>query len=372
MALREGALRVVVCGTKFGRVYLSALREPGPFQLAAILARGSARSQACAQSHGVPLLTRVDELPDDIDLACVVVGGGLAGGPGTELAKALLCRGVHVLQEHPMHHDELAACVRTAAQHGTVHYLNTLYPHVRAVRRFIAVSRALAARQPPLFVDGSCALQVKYAFFDIVCRALGQVKPFAFAPVGDPVGELGCEVASPFCELRGTIGGVPVNVRVQNEVHAHDPDNHAHVYHRVTIGFEGGNLLLADTHGPVLWCPRPHIPVEVQCGVDPAESRAPSLDHPSASILGDVAAPTWREIMTAEWPGAVRRALGELCELLGRGSGAAHGQYHLTLTRLVAEVNARCGAPRVIRGAAPVPLGAEHALRALADAPAGS
>ena len=77
--------RVVVCGTGFGRVYLSAFREPGPdfpFRLTGVLGRGSARSKACAQRYGVPLLTDPDEVPRHADLACVVVPKASAAGRG--------------------------------------------------------------------------------------------------------------------------------------------------------------------------------------------------------------------------------------------------------------------------------------------------
>ena len=77
------AVRVVVAGTSFGRVYLDAVGS----DLVGILARGSDYSKQCAASRGVPLYTSVDEVPD-VDVACVVLKSGALGGPGTEIANA--------------------------------------------------------------------------------------------------------------------------------------------------------------------------------------------------------------------------------------------------------------------------------------------
>lgn len=73
--------KIVVCGTLFGQVYLSAFKtafEGG--ELAGILAQGSERSRQLAHAYGVPLYHHVDELPDDINMACVVIRSTIVGG----------------------------------------------------------------------------------------------------------------------------------------------------------------------------------------------------------------------------------------------------------------------------------------------------
>ncbi|MYX22215.1 Gfo/Idh/MocA family oxidoreductase, partial [Streptomyces sp. SID8380] len=140
-------MRVLVCGTNFGRFYAEAVRARPGFVLAGVLSRGSAASRALAERHGVPHHTEVGTLPDDIDLACVAVGSTISGGEGTELALALLDRGVHVLQEHPVHLDEMTRCLRLARRRGVHYRVNTHYPHVAPVRRFLAAARRLRERQ---------------------------------------------------------------------------------------------------------------------------------------------------------------------------------------------------------------------------------
>nr|BFE59212.1 hypothetical protein GCM10020063_037380 [Dactylosporangium thailandense] len=337
--------RVLVCGTDFGRIYLAALAAPDAgFELAGILARGGARSVACAAHYGVPLYTTVAQVPSDVEIACVVVGGAVTGGPGAELASALLARGIHVLQEHPLHHDELAGCLRTAHRHGVVHHLNTHYVHVAPVRRFVAAARALLARQRPLFVDAMVAVQVTYTLWDILGRALGSVRPWSFA---------GPQPAGPeaaFRSLDGTLAGVPLTLRVQQEMDPSQPDNFAHLFHRITIGTEGGHLTLVNTHGPVLWSPRPHMPADAASVVAFEDSAAGHLDFASTAPLGPAEAPSYREVLARLWPDAVRHALRELAaDLPDPAAARRRGQYHLALCRLTADVNARLGPPAMRR-----------------------
>lgn len=339
--------RVVVCGTGFGRVYLAALRREGmPFELAGILARGSPRSRACAALAGVPLYTDFDALPAGVDVACVVVSAGINGGQGAELAQRLLARGIHVLQEHPLHHDELAACLRQAHRSRVAYHLNTHYVHVAAVRRFVAAARRLAARQAVLFVDVLCSFLTLNPTLDVIGQALGRLQPWSLAGPSGPGGV--------FRGLDGTIAGVPVTLRVQNQLAAGNRDNGAHLLFRVALGTEGGHLLLASPHGPVLWHPRPHMPDAYRdaAGIEAAIDGA--LDQPSMSCLGPAGAPSYRRILADEWPAATAAALLDLRAAILRGEDPRpRGQYQLALCRLTAAVTGRLGPPELLRTADP-------------------
>lgn len=338
--------RVVVCGTRFGQIYLSALAD-GPFELTGILARGSARSAGYARTYGVPLLTHPDQVPDLADLACVVVRSGVVGGEGSEVAKALLSRGVHVLQEHPLHADELAQCLRTARAASVVHHVNTLYVHLEPVRRFVEAARRLCELQQPLYIDAACSVHVAYALFDILGRALGGLRPWEFGPVAR---------GTPFSCLTGTIGGVPLTLRVQNQIAPNDPDAHLHLLHRITLGTEGGNLTLVNTHGPLVWSPRMYV------GRDADDRFVTADDHlrlPSATILGPEQAPTFQEIVGSLWPGGVRSALTGLREAAEEAvDPLRQGQYYLTLSRLWLDATAAIGRPELLVQTAPRPLSA--------------
>jgi thiazolinyl imide reductase len=332
--------RVVVCGTGFGRTYLAALRRPGmPFRLDGILAQGSQRSRACARHYEVPLYTAVDELPAGLDLACVVVNSGLNGGRGAELAQELMSRGLHVLQEHPLHQAELAACLRQARRHGVVYHLNTHYVHVGAIACFIGAARRLLEHQPAVFADALSSLQVLYPLMDILGQALGGIRPWSLA-ARPPAGGV-------LRSVDGLVGGVPVTLRIQNQIDPGNRDNGPHVMHRVTLATEGGNLLLANTHGPVLWTPRLHMPEDYRDAVTVADCAAAHLDLPGVSGLTPPGAVSYRQSIGDDWPAAAARALLALREAVLSGADPLpRGQYHLALCRLVADITGQLGRPQ--------------------------
>jgi pyochelin biosynthetic protein PchG len=357
-------MRVGICGTVFGQVYLEALRRPGlPFRLAGILSRGSDRSRACARRYGVPLFEDPDRFAANVDVACVVVRAGLVGGPGTELAQRLMERGVHVLQEHPLHHDELADCLRHARRHGVGYRLNSFYVHLAPVRRFVATAQRLLRFQPPLYLDAACGLQVAYALLDVLGTVLGRVGPWGFAepPEVEDVRRL-TRSEVPFRSLDGVIGGVPTCLRVQNQLDPRDPDARPHLLHRITLGTEGGNLMLATTHGPVLWSARPEIPSQVR---DPGsrllaeQLTIATDDDPTCVPVGQAEAPSHRVMFGSLWPEAAARALLGFREAILAGEDPLRtGRYHLSLCRIWQDAANRLGPPDLVRNAAtpPVPV----------------
>lgn len=345
-----GAPRTLVCGTGFGRTYLEAFRQPGfPLQLAGILARGSPESLDCASEFGVPLFKTVDELPASIDMACVVIRSGLLGGPGTTLALELMARGIPVLQEHPVHHDELAECLRTARRNGVGYQLTTFYPQLPVVRATIAMSRALLRCQRPVYLDAACGFQVAYALLDILARMVGGVRPCEFA---DPAPVPEAPAGAPFRSLHGVLAGVPVTLRVHNELDAGDPDRHAHLLHRICLGTEGGNLTMLSTDGPTMWSPRPWFPRH-------GAFDASEVDQPTPTIMVAPEPVDYRALYGKVWPAAAGRAMAHAWISAAAGSDLLReGQYHLALCRIWQDVAARLGPP------APVRFGPVHRLSA--------
>lgn len=319
----------MVAGTAFGRVYLEAVRE----NLVGILARGSDYSKACAHRYGVPLYTSVDDVPD-VDVACVALKSGALGGPGTDVARAFLRRGIHVLQEHPVHTDEIASLLREA-RGGVSYAVNTLYPNLKPVRRFLAAVEVIRKHQRVDYIDAACNSQVLYPLIDVLGRAAGGLRPYAF---GEPLR------GRPFTSLHAVIGGVPVTLRVQNEVHPRDPDNHSYFLHRISVGCEGGVLTLADTHGPVLWHPRLHSPRDETGRLIMDAAR---LDEPNTVVLGEPV--TFLDVFARLWPDAVAESLRTMHDPAGR-------QWALSVSTVWRDLTARIGMPELIDLGEPNPL----------------
>ncbi|PJJ05984.1 thiazolinyl imide reductase [Streptomyces sp. 2333.5] len=348
-------LKTVVCGTTFGQFYLAALAaRPAEFEIVGVLANGSERSVQCAARHGVPLYTAVAELPDDVDLACVVVRSGVLGGTGTELALELLRRGIHVVQEQPVHHDDLVACLREARRNGVRYRLGDLYVRLPAVRRFAAAARKVLARQPVAYVDAACASQVAFPMLHILGDALGAVRPWQ-------VSAAAADEDAPFAVLTGRIGGAPLTLRVHNQVDPDDPDNHLHLLHRITLGTDGGALTLTDTHGPVLWSPRLYIPESVKNRFDFTAPGTGHLTESSSAPLGPAVPPDYRHVLQEQWPAAISQDLGAArAAILGAPDAERPEQYHLTLSRMWQDLTKELGYPSLRPGQRHQPLSAEE------------
>jgi thiazolinyl imide reductase len=348
--------KVVVAGTAFGRIYLDAVRsDPESFELAGILASGSAYSAECARRYGVPLYTTPDEVPD-VDIVCVVVRSGALGGDGSELAQTFLRRGIPVLQEHPVHAEEIADCLRAARAGGTAYSVNTLYPRLRPVRRFLAAARALRERQKIAFIDAACNSQVAYPLLDVLGRITGGLRPWAFGAVQPfPFAEFAAP--QPFQALHAVVGGIPVTLRVQNQVDPDDPDNHSFLLHRISLGAEGGVLTLADTHGPVLWNPRLHAGRDETGRLVMAGPGTERLGVTTTVPLGDEEPGTYHDVFADLWPDAVAESLRELCRDVDEPSRrAAAGQWALGVSTAWRDLTAAVGLPELIAPGVPAEL----------------
>ncbi|MET7814160.1 Gfo/Idh/MocA family oxidoreductase [Streptomyces sp. NPDC005395] len=345
-------LRVLVCGTNFGRFYAEAVRRRPGYTLAGILSRGSAASRAYAESLGVPFHTDVGDLPDGIDAACVAVSSSISGGRGTELARALMDRGIHVLQEHPVHLTELTGNLTHARRRGVQYRLNTHYPHVAPVRAFVDAARRLVARQRPLFVDAATPVHLMHPLVDILGRATGTLRPWRFAdPAPLPAG-IGPQ---PFRSLHGVFAGVPLTLRVHHQLDPSDRDNHALHWHRISLGTEGGVLTLADTHGPVLWSPRLHIGRDADRRFVLDGAGTGRLGLGTTAVIGNTG--TFRTVFSDLWPEAIGTALDGLREAVAEGGDALRaGQYELAVCRIWTDLAARLGPPEIVRPATPRPL----------------
>ncbi|EOU7569339.1 yersiniabactin biosynthesis oxidoreductase YbtU, partial [Escherichia coli] len=109
------------------------------------------------------------------DIACIVVRSTVAGGTGTQLARHFLTRGVHVIQEHPLHPDDISSLQTLAQEQGCCYWVNTFYPHTRAGRTWLRDAQQLRrclAKTPPV-VHATTSRQLLYSTLDLLLLALG-------------------------------------------------------------------------------------------------------------------------------------------------------------------------------------------------------
>lgn len=300
--MMQKKIKTIVAGTTFGQFYLQALQYMSDrFELCGILASGSSRSQRLAKEYQVPLYKSVDELPEDIELACVIIRASALGGKGTDLSLALMNRGINVIQEQPLHHKELSECFKTAKKNGVFFHVGDLYVNLPAVRQFTAAAKELMKKQQILYIEASCSTQVSYPLVDILNHIFPTMRPFKIKKTDNESG--------PFHILTAEIAKIPAIFLIHNEMNPDDPDNFMHLLQRVTIGTTGGRLCLYDSHGPVVWHNRLHVPTSLYKEDVISKKLPENLELNSRYQLGDVPEIPYSQIIGTEWPKAIARDL---------------------------------------------------------------
>ncbi|WDV47395.1 Gfo/Idh/MocA family oxidoreductase [Clostridiaceae bacterium M8S5] len=307
--MKNRRIRTVVCGTTFGQFYMEALKIlEDKFELVGLLARGSERSKMCSRNYNVKLYTNIDDLPKDIDLACVVMRSGALGGKGTETAMKFLERGVDVIQEQPIHHKDLEKCYRAARKNNRHFQTGNLYCNLKEVRRFIECAKEMNKIQKPLYLNAKFAPQVSYPAMAILLRAMPSIRALDIHMVNKDSG--------PFYIITGRLGKTPITFEIHNQIDPTDPDNYMHLLHSITIMYESGRLSLTDTHGPVIWNPRMHVPTTLyNTGIHHGELPEHLFEN-STHILGDFKPANYKDIVTKKWTKAVSEDLLSIREMM--------------------------------------------------------
>ncbi|MFZ6720543.1 Gfo/Idh/MocA family oxidoreductase [Undibacterium sp. Ji49W] len=243
-------MRVLVCGSNYGATYIRALAaSQDSVRLAGILSTGSARSLAYARQTQVPHYTDMASIPDgSIDMACVAV----PGETGNQLSLALLAKGIHVICEHPIGPEQMRKALAVAQEHGRLFQVNAHFADLLAPQAFYQGLAVAQHMGPPLHFDLAANLRTLYSGLDLVGRALGSLADIQVIPppaTGD----------SPpmFASLLLVSPTLHISLLCQNFASAADDGTATLLNHRCSATFAHGNLLLAESNGPVLWFPSP-------------------------------------------------------------------------------------------------------------------
>ncbi|MFC0708267.1 Gfo/Idh/MocA family oxidoreductase [Azorhizophilus paspali] len=332
--------RVLVVGAKFGEVYLNTfLQSQSGLQLAGLLARGSRRAQQLAHNFGIPLYTSLGETPDDIDIACVVVRSTVAEGEGSQLAAELLNRGIHVVQEHPLHPDDVARLQKLAEQRGLQYWVNSFYPHVPAGRCWIdraAQVRQVLGGETPCAAHLTTSRQLLYSTLDLLLQACG-------VPEGSEVQVQALEGADAHLVPVSLAlpGGCRAVLRLQAYLDPSDPDMHSLVMHQASLLWPAGYLTLEASYGPVLWTG--HFHDTQHDSRDRTMYRYAQAEdayaRPTCEVLRD-APETWRDAFEVDGAAGIAHVLHTLCRVLDGGSAPAgfNPAHQLALARLWLDV----------------------------------
>ncbi|GAB0169890.1 Gfo/Idh/MocA family oxidoreductase [Lysinibacillus sp. CTST325] len=332
-------LRVVVCGTKFGAYYLQAiLNLPSLYKLVGILSKGSKQSQELANTLNVPLYTTVEDITNEqVDVACVVVKSTIVGGEGTNIAQAFLEKGIHVIQEHPVHEDDYVKLIKSAKVGNCKYHLNSFYPNVDAVHSFIQTAKTLREVSDIIYLEAACSIQVLFPMLDIIGQALGNLQSCIFEPVNDPTEH------NPFYMLSGQIRDTPVTLRIFNQMDLANPESNIYLLHRVTLGTNRGTLYLPDTHGSVHWMPC----MSSSLNESPILNKRIDnkfLSYPVEEIVFTAQNNSFEDHYKKVWPKSVERSLLTFYEdIWNRSYFNQTTQYYLTACKLWNDIGRKIG-----------------------------
>ena len=238
-------MRVLVCGSNYGRTYITALaRNPRKYQLAGILAQGSVRSHEIAALNDVPLYCSTDELPDNIHLACAAMNS--AAWP---VVLQLIRRGIHVVCEHPYLPGLLKVAMESARKRSVQFHVNGHFASLPAPSAFIRACRRVSNRKVPEFGEIITTERALYATLDILMSAVGSQQPLRARVLSRN---------TKFVLLEGRMGTIPLCLSVQvsrkqGKGQLADGSPEYLLDQRLTLAFSTGVLTLLSTAGPVVW-----------------------------------------------------------------------------------------------------------------------
>ena len=325
--------KVLIVGSKFGEIYLNAFIQPDPdWVLAGLLTKGSPRSRTLAKAFGIPLFTDINQLPDDIDFVCIVVRSSIVKGNGSKLAEHFIQQGTSVLQEHPVHPDEILNLQQMAKSHKCHYLVNSFYPNNMAGQKWITNAQNICRQlqQSPVWGQVMTSRQLLYSALDLLCQALEQ----------DPTK---IDVAlekdeKPLQTLRLSTPKGDFMLCLQKHLSLEDPDQHSLIMHHLILGWPAGYLTLGGSYGPVSWNNalflRNHQNNEKSLYQAPEDM---GLDVPVFRSLYE-APENWRDVMEIYGPEAVKYTLKKFHQYLDESEHdrevAWRNDYQLALSQL--------------------------------------
>lgn len=336
-------MKILVCGTRFGQFYLEALKRSNEYEVVGILANGSKHSRLCAEKYNTTLYTDINNIPSEIDLACVVVKSSIMGGKGTDIAIRLLEKGINVILEQPVHYNDLVACYKLAKKKGIFFGVGNLYIQLPSVKKFIGICNEIIKTQKPIFLNVDLSTQVSFPLAHILIKAFPEVRKWKVEKVIDD--------DIPFQILTMKIGDIDTTIRAWNRMDLRVSDNHLYLMHQITLGVAGGRLVLTDTNGAVVWYPKLSIPPYEFIPADLKEYKTSAMSELSAYEMGDTECSSNEKLMTDIWPLAILDDIKRMSMLISgesaQGNMVSWGQEEILSAKLWKEITAALGYPKI-------------------------
>lgn len=113
---------------------------------------------------------------------------------------------------------------------------------------------------------------------------------------------------NPFSSLSGEFNGIPISLRVMNQMDTSDPDNHTHLLHRIVIETTMGSIMMTDSNGIVLWNPTMYVPHNIDDVLD-LYGENEFLDFQVTEPLLPIEKRSYKDVYNNLWPNGIVAAL---------------------------------------------------------------
>lgn len=332
----KNLIKVLLCGTGFGKVYLNAINSMDNYKLAGILGRGNRESISLSTMYKVPYYTNVDEIEEAFDLACVIVPNKAFGGDGSQIARKLLQKGIPTLLEHPAHKNEIIECLKVS--NHTNFLVNPFYRFTETYINYIELLDIIRANSVLLNASLECSINVLYSGLDMLCLAIKNIDKYIIHSSMNMFDKEKGKAGQSTSFVSMSIGKTPVFLKINREVDVENKDNPMHLYHRIELTFDSGRLLLLNTNGPIVWLPF----IDTQFNGDVINGVQRIFDFPTSIIFDCNNTNSIRETVEVEWVNAAERAMKKT---LKQETSEKHAflQFQLFISELWSNVSKEIG-----------------------------
>lgn len=254
-------IKILVCGTRFGQMYARAICKLEEYELIGFLSRGSKQSMDCAAMFNVPLYTDINKLPDNIDLACVVIKAEVLGGESIDIAESLMKRRINVLIEQPIDYNSLVRCLHTAKKTDTFFSVSNFYKHLETTKSFQKAVGLISKEHKLKYINIEASFHIVFSIAHILATTLTASRPVS-------VEKNNSNVDNPFVALGGSIGNVPLNMSIYNSACMENTDNNIELFHRIVYGYDCGRLIFDESRETIEFQGKFHFPMDFYKNID--------------------------------------------------------------------------------------------------------
>ena len=293
--------KVILCGASFGQFYMEALhRLSEHFEVVGLYARESERNVNCAKTYNIKLYTELLDIPEDVELAIVVMRSGILGGIGNDVVKHFLSNGIHVIQEFPIHPEDVEQHYKLARKNNVNYYIGDFYLKLPQVIKFIKIAKLINVYTPILHIQMGMAVQLSFPAV-MMLREILDNKNIKLKCVTNN--------ETMFQVLVGNAGETSLTFEVQSEMDLLDPDSSMCMFQSVTLIYESGRLILDDPFGPIYWYPRVKTSTSLYVDGKPGKTIPKPSGMQVATQLGNYEAVDYVDIQGRLWIEAIQKDL---------------------------------------------------------------